>query len=44
MADEDIDDDDDDDDEPISAPMGAEEDGPTSRRAPTMRLLSLIHI
>ena len=36
MADEDIDDDD--DDEPISAPMGAEEDGPTSRRAPTMRL------
>ena len=36
MADEDIDEDD--DDEPISAPMGAEEDGPTSRRAPTMRL------
>ena len=38
MADEDIDDDDDDDDEPISAAMGAEGDGPTSRRAPTMRL------
>ena len=40
MADEDIDDDDDDDDddEPISAAMGAEGDGPTSRRAPKMRL------